>query len=60
MSHAHVHTLSLTTPARQPTLRPGRRGSRRQPPRILRVQLEGSTGAELPRRRAPRVLWGHY
>jgi hypothetical protein len=60
MNHAYANRLALTSAARQPTLRPGMRSSRRQPPRNLRVDLAPRGGANLPRRRATRVLWGHY
>lgn len=58
MNHAYANRLALTSAARRPTLRPGLRSSRRQPPRVLRLDLAG--GAGLPKRRASGLVWGWY
>jgi hypothetical protein len=60
MNHAYANRLALTSAARQPTLRPGMRSSRRQPPRLLRLDLTGSAVARLAKRRVSGVVWGWY
>ena len=60
MNDAYANSLSLTSATCRPTLRPGLRSSRRQPPRLLRLALSGGAVVGLPKRRRSGVVWGWY